>query len=67
LNRFDKGARGLLVKSETASTVGRVQVTDGFFRLLVSSELETTTVDLAWDARRFPLDRTEDVLNAYAR
>lgn len=39
--------------------VNRVQVADGFVRLLVSSEVETTTVDLSWDARRFPLERTD--------
>jgi hypothetical protein len=38
--------------------VRRIQVTDGFVRLLVASDVETTTVDLSWDARRFPLEQT---------
>lgn len=40
--------------------VQRVQVANGFARLLVSSEAETTTVDLSWDARRFPMERVEE-------
>ncbi len=40
--------------------VQRVQVANGFARLLVSSEAETTTVDLSWDARRFPVERVEE-------
>lgn len=44
---------------ESGLKVQRVQVADGFARLLVSSEVETTTIDLTWDARRFPLEQTE--------
>lgn len=44
---------------ESGLQVRRVQVSDGFARLLVSSEVETTTIDLAWDARRFPPERAK--------
>ena len=40
--------------------VQRIQVADGFARLLVSTDVETTRIDLAWDARRFPLEHAED-------
>ncbi len=40
--------------------VQRIQVADGFARLLVSTSAETTRIDLAWDARRFPLEQAED-------
>jgi hypothetical protein len=46
--------------TESGLEVRRIQVADGFARLLVSSEVETTTVDLTWDARRFPLEQTEN-------
>lgn len=45
--------------TEDGLDVRRVQVADGFARLLVSFGAETTLVDLAWDARRFPTERTE--------
>lgn len=40
--------------------VQRIQVADGFARLLVSTDVETTRIDLSWDARRFPLEQAED-------
>ncbi|MGQ0847529.1 MAG: nucleotidyl transferase AbiEii/AbiGii toxin family protein [Actinomycetota bacterium] len=44
---------------ESGLKVQRVQIADGFARLLVSSEIETTTIDLTWDARRFPVELSE--------
>lgn len=58
VNRLLPTLEALLTESGLA--VLRVQVADGFARLLVSSEVETTTVDLTWDARRFPLEQTEN-------
>lgn len=46
--------------TEDSLEVRRVQVTDGFARLLVSSKVETATIDLAWDARRYPLEQIKD-------
>lgn len=40
--------------------VRRVQVADGFARLMVSSHNDETVVDVAWDARRFPRAITEE-------
>lgn len=40
--------------------VRRVQVADGFARLIVTGGGEETLVDVAWDARRFPLEVTEE-------
>ena len=40
--------------------VRRIQVADVFARLLVSTDTATTTIDLGWDARRFPLEQAED-------
>ncbi len=57
VNRVLPALEALLV--EEGLDVQRVQITDGFARLVVSSESDTTTIDLAWDARRFPLEQTK--------
>jgi hypothetical protein len=40
--------------------VKRVQIADGFARLAVSDGTEETLVDVAWDARMFPREVTEE-------
>lgn len=57
VNRLLPPLEKLLIKE--GFEVQRIQVSDGFARLVVSSESDTTTIDLAWDARRFPPEQTE--------
>ena len=57
VNRLLPPLEALLI--EEGLDVQRVQITDGFARLVVSSESDATTIDLAWDARRFPLEQTK--------
>ena len=55
VNRVLPPLEALLI--EEGLNVQRVQIADGFARLVVSSESDTTTIDLAWTHAAFLLSR----------